>query len=249
MNESKVRDTVELIKDFYRKGRSICLAWSGGKDSMTVYQLFVMALLEIPLKERIHTIYLETSDTLLEAPPVKEYLTTQLDTIRRQIKKLKLPIEIVVLKPEITDTFFVNIIGKGYSSPDSNFRWCTDRLKIQPTTKFIKKRLDEEESVYVVTGARSAESVTRARRLSKYTLDGKIKTNASQSNSFIFTPIEDWATEEVWDFLKQKGIFNNEAIEKLYEESNPNKDVYQGNRHGCWACTVVQNDKALEVCA
>lgn len=246
MFESKVRETITLIKEFYLMGNTSVLAWSGGKDSSTVYQLFVMALLEIPPEERIYKVYLESCDTLLEAPPVKEYLLAQLNEVRQQIKALKLPIEVVVLKPSITDTLFVNVIGKGYSAPDASFRWCTDRLKIQPTTRFMKERLSESGTVYVVTGARTDESSTRARTLSKYTLNGKIKANVSQAGSYIFTPIEDWTTEDVWNFLQQQNIFNNEALEKLYEDSNPDKNVFLGNRHGCWCCTVVSNDKALE---
>ena len=245
-SHDKVRETIDLIKAFYMKGYPAIIAYSAGKDSSTTLQLFAMALSEIPVKDRIYKVYLECCDTLLEAPPVKEYIVGQLNAVRRQIKELQLPIEVVELKPEITDTFFVNIIGKGYSAPDANFRWCTDRLKIQPTTRFMKERMSESGAVYVVTGARSDESSTRARTLAKYTLDGKIKSNASQAGSFMFTPIEDWTTEDVWDFLRKNGIFNNESIEKLYEDSNPNKNVYSGNRHGCWACTVVNNDKALE---
>jgi|GEM_PF-147539 3''-phosphoadenosine 5''-phosphosulfate sulfotransferase (PAPS reductase)/FAD synthetase and related enzymes len=243
---NKVRETIDLIKEFYLKEDFPIIAYSGGKDSSTVFQLFVLALMEIPAKDRIHTVYLECCDTLLEAPPVKDYITSQLDNIRLQVKMLNLPIEVVELKPDITDTFFVNIIGKGYSAPDPNFRWCTHRLKILPTSRFIEKRKLKGGTIYVVTGARSAESSTRAKTLAKYTLDGKIKTNASQAGSFMFTPIEDWTTEDVWNFLHQQGIFNNEAIEKLYEDSNPNKNVFAGNRIGCWACTVVNNDRALE---
>jgi len=77
MDNTKIRETIELIKEFYLKGFASILAWSGGKDSSTVYQLFVMALLEIPLEERIYKVYLECCDTLLEAPPVKEYLNTR----------------------------------------------------------------------------------------------------------------------------------------------------------------------------
>jgi 3'-phosphoadenosine 5'-phosphosulfate sulfotransferase (PAPS reductase)/FAD synthetase len=32
--------------------------------------------------------------------------------------------------------------GRGYPSPSTQFRWCTDRLKIHPVSNFIKSVAD-----------------------------------------------------------------------------------------------------------
>ena len=49
-----------------------------------------------------------------------------------------LPIEPHRLTPKISDTFWVNLIGRGYPAPRPKFRWCTERLKINPSNQFIR---------------------------------------------------------------------------------------------------------------
>ena len=46
------------------------------------------------------------------------------------------------LKPgATTESFWVNIIGRGYPPPNRVFRWCTERLKIDPVNYFVKQRV------------------------------------------------------------------------------------------------------------
>jgi hypothetical protein len=54
-----------------------------------------------------------------------------------------LPITPHKLTPEIEDSFWVNLIGKGYPAPRLKFRWCTERLKIKPSNKFIRGRAQQ----------------------------------------------------------------------------------------------------------
>ena len=34
----------------------------------------------------------------------------------------------------IEESFWVNIIGRGYPPPNRTFRWCTQRMKIDPVS-------------------------------------------------------------------------------------------------------------------
>ena len=43
------------------------------------------------------------------------------------------------LVPETKDTFWVNLMGRGYPAPRKKFRWCTERMKIYPSNKFIRE--------------------------------------------------------------------------------------------------------------
>ena len=49
--------------------------------------------------------------------------------------KDRLPIKSCMVTPKFNNTFWTNIIGKGFPTPRMNgtFRWCTDRLKIKPS--------------------------------------------------------------------------------------------------------------------
>ena len=44
-----------------------------------------------------------------------------------------------LLTPNIEETFWVNLIGKGYPAPNTKFRWCTERMKIRPSDRFLRK--------------------------------------------------------------------------------------------------------------
>ena len=32
-----------------------------------------------------------------------------------------------------------NLIGKGYPAPNTKFRWCTERMKIRPSDRYLRK--------------------------------------------------------------------------------------------------------------
>jgi DNA sulfur modification protein DndC len=66
------------------------------------------------------------------------------------------------LTPEVTDSFWVNMIGRGYPAPHSKFRWCTERMKIKPADKFILSKVAKHGEVVLILGQRRAESATRA---------------------------------------------------------------------------------------
>lgn len=251
--KEKIDLTLKEIKEFYllsiKEERIINIGYSGGKDSSTLLQLFMKMLIALPEDQRKNKVYVCFCDTLVEPPPLHEFTEKQLESIRTTVELLDLPIEVVTLKPKMSDTFFVNLIGKGYKAPNVNgFRWCTSRLKQNPTNEFIKTKIQENGSIYMVVGTRKDESKKRSNTLTKYTLRGKIKKNTTMANSFIYAPLEDWTTEEIWNYLvnfKSPYGTSNKDLERLYEESSINNDIYQQARHGCWCCTVCDEDKSM----
>ena len=54
-------------------------------------------------------------------------------------QQIGLPFHPHPLQPEVQDSFWVNLIGKGYPAPRQKFRWCTERLKIHPANRFIPR--------------------------------------------------------------------------------------------------------------
>ena len=72
----------------------------------------------------------------------------------REAKTQGMPFEAHKVVPELKDTFWVNLLGRGYPAPSTKFRWCTDRMKIQPANKFILDRVTEFGEVVMVLGAR-----------------------------------------------------------------------------------------------
>ncbi|MBA2864037.1 DNA phosphorothioation system sulfurtransferase DndC [Methanococcus maripaludis] len=257
----KQKKALENIKKLYLADeRPWVVGYSGGKDSTATVQAIFYGLLGIPKEKRLKKIYIISTDTFIENPMIMDYIEENIQKIKDSAKKLDLPIEMHKLQPHVSDTFWVNLIGRGYPAPIQTFRWCTDRLKIKPSNTFIRGKVDEHGEIIMVLGIRKGESSSRDIVIKNRSVEGKLlKTHGSLPNAYVFAPIEEFTTDDVWEFLVSNyqtpwGSDNKELL-KLYEDSTEDgecplmvdKDMPScGNsRFGCWACTVVKEDKSL----
>lgn len=206
--------------------------------------------------------YVISSDTLVETPLIINSIDTTLRRIQEEALKRDLPIETHKVKPQYEQSFWSNIIGKGYPSPNQSFRWCTDRLKIEPANAFIMDKVSKFGEVVMVLGVRENESQSRDNVLKSHTVEGKeLMRHTSLTNAFVFAPIRKFSVNDVWDYLLSYPSpwgNDNHELNKLYQDSSSgecplvvDKNIKEsagscGNsRFGCWVCTVVNEDKAL----
>ncbi|MBY6036640.1 DNA phosphorothioation system sulfurtransferase DndC [Fictibacillus nanhaiensis] len=259
----KIEEAKKQIQEVYLSDdRPWVVGYSGGKDSTVVAQLVFDALSELPHEKLHKKIYVISSDTLVETPLIISSINSTLHRIQEKALEAGLPIETHKVKPAPEKSFWANIIGKGYPSPNQKFRWCTDRLKIDPANQFITDKVSKFGEVIMVLGVRDDESATRANVMKSHTVEGKIlMRHSTLSNAFVYAPIRNFELDDVWNYL-----LNNEspwgddnfALHKLYQDSSSgecplvvDKTVKEsagscGNsRFGCWVCTVVTEDKAL----
>ncbi|BAF70787.1 DNA phosphorothioation system sulfurtransferase DndC [Nitratiruptor sp. SB155-2] len=264
MLEEKVKAVKQKLREeFLIDNRPWVITFSGGKDSTAVLQLTIEMLLD--LKEEgykdLKKVYIVSSDTKVEMPIIEEYLDNKLQAIQDFIDKsgLNLNIEIKVLKPKVSETFWTLLLGKGYPSPNQNFRWCTDRLKIKPATYFLKNLAYKHKSIIMLLGVRSAESQNRAQSIEKRVLNHRgFSKHDSIPNAFVFSPIRDWSNADVWTYLSknQAPWGSHKDMMKLYDKGsgeadcnialNPEAPSCGKTRFGCWVCTVVSKDKSME---
>lgn len=258
----KFNDSTVLIKETYLSDeRPWVIGFSGGKDSTAVVQLIFTALSELTPEQLSKKVYVISSDTLVETPLIIDKISKTLGRIQDKALELGLPIETHKVKPAADQTFWASIIGKGYPTPRQTFRWCTDRLKIDPANRFILDKVSKFGEVIMVLGVRDSESSTRAGVMQSHTIEGKVlMKHSTLMNAFVFAPIRSFNTDDVWEYLLQVespwGDDNHELLQ-LYQDSNSecplvvDKDIKEsagscGNsRFGCWTCTVVSEDKAL----
>lgn len=259
-NKNIINDSIELIKKAYLSdNRPWVIGYSGGKDSSCIVQLVWNALLSIEKSKLTKPVYIITSDTLVETPAIEAHLLSSIEQIGNAAKKQELPFQAHTVIPKIEETFWVKLIGNGYPAPYTNFRWCTDRLKIKPTTQFIKDRVAEYGEVVILLGARKAESSSRAQVMSKRKgIDVAMSRHNDLSNAYVFTPIEDWTADDVWTYLlnsKSPWGFNNRELVTMYRNAQSGEcplvidkstPSCGGGRFGCWTCTVVQRDRSME---
>ncbi|QQE88559.1 DNA phosphorothioation system sulfurtransferase DndC [Azotobacter chroococcum] len=261
----------EVQRIYCMDARPWIIGYSGGKDSSAVITLVYLALLGLPSELRTKHVFLVSSDTLVETPVVVDLIQSSMQQIEKGAKRDKLPITQHSVVPKTNDTFWVNLLGKGYPAPSRSFRWCTERMKIDPVSDFICDKISQFDEVVILLGARSSESSSRAQVIAKHRIDGsRLSRHSTLANAFIYTPIDTWDTEDVWKLLR--GAFryapddveewespwggSNRALWTLYihssgegecplviDESTPSCG---NSRFGCWTCTVVTKDRAME---
>lgn len=234
------------------------VGFSGGKDSTMLLQLVWYVLLKLKATERKRPIHVICNNTLVENPRILKYVEGVLENISKAAKKKKLPLTVHQTTPRLEDSFWVNLIGKGYPAPNNVFRWCTERLKISPTSRFIVDKINKEGEVILLLGTRSAESANRAKSIKKYVVKGSRLRKHVFPNAFVFAPISDIITEDVWKYLLAAPSpwgSNNRDLITLYGNASGGDcplvtDITTpscGNsRFGCWVCTVVRKDKSME---
>lgn len=139
-----------------------------GKDSTATLQLVWLTLKALKPPWRKKPVRVISTDTLVENPVVAAWVTDSLDKMNAQAEKQGLPLTSHRLTPETTDTFWVNLIGRGYPAPRHEFRWRTERLKMNPSHKFIGSVVHEHGEAILVLGTRKAESSTRSHLMKRY---------------------------------------------------------------------------------
>jgi DNA sulfur modification protein DndC len=179
------------------------VGFSGGKDSTLLVHLVLECLLGIPPDERKRQVFVLSNDTMVESPIFQAFAERLLDHMAENVPALRVPVTVVKTKPEIEDSFWVNLLGRGYPAPNRMFRWCTDRMKIRPTSKFIREQVSKSGEAILLLGVRRSESTQRARTLDEHETraEGRLTPHTDFKGCYIFTPIKDLTTNEVWAFL------------------------------------------------
>jgi DNA sulfur modification protein DndC len=250
----------EEIKDQYLKdNRPWIIGFSGGKDSTAVLQLVWYALRELPKEKLQKEVHVVCNDTLVENPRIVEWIDRNLSSIENKARIEGLPIIVAKTTPELDDSFWINLIGKGYPAPNSSFRWCTERLKINPTTKYIKDQVAKKGEVIILLGTRSDESSNRKKTVAKFQIStNRLRRHVELNLAYIFAPIKDVTTNELWQYLLQvPSPWNgtNRDLVTLYKNGSggdcplvidTSTPSCGQSRFGCWVCTVVKRDKSME---
>ncbi len=234
------------------------VTFSGGKDSTCVLQLVYEMLCELPPHLRRET-YAIASNTLVEAPHIDRFLREVVASINAHARKHGIPFEVLMVQPSLKDDFWVNLIGKGYPSPTRTFRWCTERLKINPAKAKVAQITAKHGACILLLGSRKAESANRKRSIEKRTLN---EDGYSQHHDFpdtlTYAPIAEWDTDAVWGYLlshKPRWDKDHSELFALYSRASGDEcqfitDLAQsscgGSRFGCWVCTVVSEDKSMQ---
>lgn len=261
---TKLDQIRSILMEEYKAPNSLpwVVAYSGGKDSTLLLQLVFETMMEVKPTKRKRPVHVIANDTLVESPLVINHLKASISTIRKASRKLDLPVVATITEPCIDQTFWVNLIGRGYIPPTRSFRWCTDRMKIAPANNLIRKIAKPQDGAILLIGTRKSESVARRNRMNRHEQSGeRMNPHDSISGCMMFPPLADLTDDEVWAILMQSrppwGGTHRKLI-TLYRNARGGEcpTVLSKNdapscgttspRFGCWTCTVVTKDRSLE---
>ena len=263
------------VTDFHAEIREVyktntypwVIGYSGGKDSTATLQLVWHAIAALAPADRQKKVYVIASDTLVETPVIVDMIDQTLRKINATARAEDLPFSAHKVSPQRDQTFWVNLIGRGYPAPTPRFRWCTERMKINPANEFILQRASEAGEVVTVLGARISESSTRSQvlqpkdpnKIRQRTVPGNalLTRHTKLRRAYVYTPIKEWSTDDVWTYLLQVPSpwgGNNRDLAALYRTANAGEcplviddttPSCGNSRFGCWVCTVVERDSTM----
>ncbi len=264
---NRITDIINELLDQYqdddRYNRPWIIGFSGGKDSTVLLTLTWLALIKarennIPLKRQV---YVVCNDTMVENPVIEEYVSTVLKTIQKAAKEQQLPVTVKTTTPQIEDTFWSCVIGKGYPVPNNSFRFCTEKMKIKPTSTFITNQVVADGEAIILIGTRLDESQHRAQSIKRHEIKGhRLSKHPLNPNTYTYAPIKELMLEEIWwiiNAIPSPWGFDNKILFKIYADASA--DDYEcptvvtdethrscgQSRFGCWICTVVKEDKSM----
>lgn len=255
-----IQDVYDEIREVYRRySQPWVIGYSGGKDSTTVLQLIWKALEELKPEERQKPVFVIASDTKVETPMIVDYLDQTLRRINEAANATGMPFQAEKVLPTLNNSFWVNLIGRGYPAPTSRFRWCTERLKIEPANRFIAQKVAQHGEVIMVLGVRKTESTTRMQLMRTHQVqDHLLRRHSMLSGAYVYAPIADFSTDDVWTYLLQVPSpwgGNNRDLAALYRSASAGEcplviddstPSCGNSRFGCWVCTVATRDTSME---
>ena len=209
------QDIKDSLRQLYLDDqRPWLVGFSGGKDSTMLASLVFDAVLSIPAEQRKKPISVLCTDTRVEIPAIAEMIEGTLDRMRKCSEQHSLNIDANNVAPTFRsacadlkvsatteESFWVNIIGRGYPPPNRTFRWCTQRMKIDPVNALVKQRVGIRCSgdlrspaggrrPPLQAGARRAESSTRAQTMAAHQTRNGLRRHPDLPRVWVSNPIE-----------------------------------------------------------
>lgn len=199
------------------------------------------------LRRSVHVVF---CDTGVENPVVAGFVRYVFRRTCSFAREHGLPISTHILRPGRRDSFWFKVIGRGCPPPTNRFRWCTDKLRVKPLRDFCKRNCLTNATT--ILGVRRGESHQRDRTMETYDNGSGYLRYYDSNTSLYYCPICDYSDADVWSCLSDGSVLGNGFFRKLariYGMNAIHRDdtpVSNGQRMGCWVCTVVRKDRSAE---
>jgi len=236
--------SIASLAAYGERYRHWAVAYSGGKDSTAAlaFVIWVLKNRRVPEPQSLTVLY---ADTRMEIPPLQQGALAMLDAVRHNASD---QVRTVVVQPDMSQRFFVYMLGRGVPPPKNRFRWCTPQIKVEPMHNALADMREQlGEKLLMLTGVRLGESAARDQRIavscskdSGECGQGWYQTATPQAIADTLAPLLHWRLCHVYDwlYLDERHGLDTEAIAAIYGE----EDI----RTGCVGCNLASRDTALE---
>ncbi|MFS8294665.1 3'-5' exonuclease (plasmid) [Enterobacter hormaechei subsp. steigerwaltii] len=256
---SLVMSATSAIYQAITDGWTMCVGYSGGKDSHSLLHLFLMALIRAVRNgtniSEHH--FIQMSDTLIENPEMHYQASQVLNQLRMFIAEHQLPVTVLVARPSLTQSWVGRILtGRGLPTwTNSSTRQCSTDYKIAPLrqakARYLKNAPASVRSrVCLMLGSRDDESARRAGNILK--MGGQARKVTLTEHGGELYPVKEWRTQDIWSFLMACGsesrfplpsfMPDNFSLATLYKDATgeciwspekPTRTSACGARYGC----------------
>lgn len=115
ISSQPVQKIIDQMKDVYLADkRPWIIGFCGGKDFTVILSLVYSMLLQLSQRDRCKHVYVVSSDTLVETPVVVKLIKEVIEKVNVVGRKSGIPISAHTVYPNIDQTFWVNLLGRGY---------------------------------------------------------------------------------------------------------------------------------------
>lgn len=201
---------MDRLERAYRTYDFLVLTLSG-KDSLATVELTGAMLDRLPPEQRTTEIYLISANTRVENPALIGVIQRLHRAIQTTADTRHWPLTCRLLAPEAENTFWTQVLGKGYPPPNRLSRWCTARLKQAPNDQFIAELAESRagQKGLLVLGVRDTESVLRSQSNARHALHEDDDFYATHPLAWMTsaTPVRSWTTDEIWGYLSEAAPF------------------------------------------
>lgn len=246
--EKAIDLTISSLREYGKRYRHWCVAYSGGKDSSATATLVAHLIEsgEVPPPDSLTVLY---ADTRMELPPLQLSAFGVLDALKNR------GIESRVVLPPLDHRYFVYMLGRGVPPPSNVFRWCTPKLKVMPMIAALEEKHREiGEKFLTLTGVRIGESAARDSRIAlSCSRDGAecgqgwFQETTPEQIADTLSPIVHWRVCHVWDWLMFDAPSYGFPTTDIAESYGGDEAQEVNARTGCVGCNLVEEDRALEV--
>lgn len=269
--DAMVEDTLATLTEAYRTADHLSVGVSGGKDSVTVLQLLATVLDRLPPENRRTPVLIISQDTLVDNPVITAHVRCLREAVLATAEERGWPLTWDILVPDPAETFWVSMIGRGWTLSKANRnKWCVRTLKLSPSERKLRQVMGEYHPTnpVLLTGVRTDESSNRAASIERHAIDDFYSDHPLppwRSG----TPIRRWSTDNVFEYLAGYTPlwgrrYGNENILRIYANvagecplgvsHAGSKDTGESqmasqcgkSRTGCWVCGAVKDDTGLE---